>query len=141
MASFKSKKEGFLVLTMTLLVSATVLIIVTGILLRSIGQVSESGDSGAALRAWSAVNACGEYALNKLTADAGGVGWGYAGGESLTVGSTSDSCYIYPVEASGTDQVIKASSTVSGFTRKILIDVATNTPKVEVSSWAEVADF
>jgi hypothetical protein len=57
----------------------------------------------------------------------------------LSVGD--ETCYIYPVVASGTDRLIRASSTVSGFTRKILIDVATNTPKVVVSSWEEVADF
>ena len=135
----KKKQAGFLVLTITFLVCATVLIIITGVILRSIGQVNESADSEASLKAWSVVNACGEYALNQLASTTGSPGWSYAGGESLAVGS--ETCYIYPVESSSLDKLVKASSTISGFTKKILIEVATNTPAVEVDSWAEVADF
>ena len=134
---FKRKKSGFLVLTMVLLVSATVLIIITGILLRSISQINESADSEASLKAWSTVNACGEYAVGQISSTT--VGWSYAGSESLAVGSQT--CYIYPVTLSGVDKIITASSTVSGFTRKILIDVATNTPNMVISSWGYVADF
>jgi len=130
----KSNQRGFLVLTMVLLVCATVLIIATGSLLRSISQTNESADSENSLKAWSAVNACGEYALGYLASM-----WNYAGGEPLSVGSST--CYIYPIIASGTSELIRASSTVSGFTKKILIEVATNTPSIVINSWTGVADF
>jgi hypothetical protein len=130
----KNNQGGFLVLTMVLLVCGAVLIISTGIFLRSISQVKEGGDSENALKAWSTVNACSEYALGKLAPD-----WSYAGAESLSI--SGQTCYIYPVVASGTSKFIQASSTVSEFTKKVLIEVATNTPSVVINSWSIVADF
>lgn len=144
---FNNKRTGgFLVLTLTLLVSATVLIIATGILLRSLSQVNESADTENSLKAWSTVNACGEYALSQMMASTTSTSttaanWNFASttGQSLSVGSQT--CYIYPVVASGTDKVVHASSTVSNFTKKISIDLATNTPSLIINSWTEVADF
>ena len=135
MSYLKNKKnnQGFLVLTMVLLVCAAVLIIATGSLLRSISQTNESADSENSLKAWSTVNACGEYALGQLASN-----WTYSDDGSLNVGS--ETCY-YTLADSGTSKLIKASSTVAGFTKKILIEVTTNTPKVVINSWTEVADF
>ena len=140
--NIKKAQGGFLVLTMVLLVCATVLIIVTGILLRSISGTKNGEDTEQALKAWSVVNACGEHALLQMSALNGMPGWNYASttGESLSVGA--ETCYIYPVDDGGAgEKIIKASSTVSGFTRKILIEVATNTPNIVVNSWEIVADF
>jgi len=145
--AFHNNKKGFLVLTMVLLVSATVLLIATGIMLRSIVEENATADSANSLIAWSTANACGEYALGQMMASSTSAtttanNWGFASttGQSLFVGSNS--CYIYPVVTDGgTGKLIKASSTVATFTRKILIDVATNTPTMSVTSWKEVADF
>jgi type II secretory pathway pseudopilin PulG len=134
----KRKKGGFLVLTMVLLVCAVVLIVATGMLFRSIGEVNQTADSERSLQAWSTVNACAEYALAQIATR---TGWtDYTGGVSLDVGDKT--CYIYPVE-NGTagSKIINASSTVSGFTKKVSIEVATNTPRVKINSWEEVADF
>jgi len=138
----QKKEGGFLVLTMVLLVSAVVLAIATGIMLRSISGLNSSADSEKSLKAWSTVSACGEYALMQMSTTTGGLpGWGYGSttGQSLEI--NGETCYIYTVVASGTAKLIKASSTVSSFTKKILIEVATNTPNIEVSYWREVADF
>lgn len=138
--SIKRKQGGFLVLTMVLLVSATVLAIATGLMLRSIGDVNDSGDTENSFKAWSTVNACGESALFQLASTTEGNGWStYLGGESLSVGDNS--CYIYAIVDSGSAKIIQASSTVSGFTKKIEIKVATNTPTVSLDYWKEVADF
>jgi hypothetical protein len=142
-----NKQKGFLALTMILLVCATVLIIVTSILLRSIGQSRETNDSEKSLKAWSAVNACGEYALGQMVASTSATttaeNWNYAGSQSLNIplSDGGETCYIYPVVASGTTKIIKASSTVSLFTRKIVIEVATNTPTTTINYWNIVADF
>ena len=135
----KSKKGGFLVLTMVLLVSVTILAVATGIFLRSISVVAETADAESSLKAWGAVTACGEYALGQLASSTDSVGWSYAGGETRTVGG--ETCHIYSVTTSGTAKQIMASSTVALFTKKIVIEVATNTPKILINSWAEVADF
>jgi hypothetical protein len=140
---FKKNNKGFLVLTLMLIVCATVLIITTGSILRSIGQVNESSNSEMSLKAWNTVNACGETALMRLASTTATTtsneGWYYSGGDSLSVGN--ETCYIYPIEDSDTAKLIKASSTVSTFTRKILIEVATNTPSIIVNSWMVVADL
>ena len=138
--NIKNQKGGFLVLTMVLIVSAVVLTVSTGIFLRSISELTESGDSEMSLRAWAAVNACGETAVMGLASTTLGNGWStYTGDVELPVGD--ETCYIYIIETSGTDKIIKASSTVSSFTRKIQVTVATNTPSLVVSAWEEVADF
>lgn len=144
-------KKGFISLMTILLVSATALIISSTILLKSITETTVSSDEEFSNRAWSAVNACGEYALVHLAvASTTGYasttnGWNYQGQYELTdLGADGDSCYIYPIDISGgasSTRLIMASSTVNDFTRKISIVVATNTPVVEVTSWELVADF
>jgi hypothetical protein len=142
-----NKNRGFMVLTMILLVCATVLIIVTSILLRSVGQINETISSEKSIKAWGAVNACGEYALGKMIASTSATttasNWSYAGNENLNIplSNGEETCYIYPVIASGTTKIIRASSTVSSFTRKIVIEVATNTPTTTINHWNIVADF
>lgn len=136
------KRGGFLVLTLILIVSAVVLVIATGVMLRSIGELNETADSEKSLKAWSTVSACGEYALLQMSTTSGGLpGWGYGSTTGESVEIEGETCYIYPVTDSGTAKLIKASSTVSGFTKKILIEVATNTPNLVLNSWTEVADF
>jgi hypothetical protein len=137
----KKEKGGFLVLTLVLLVCAVVLAITTGVFLRSTGQTNSSIDSERSLRAWGAVNACGEYALLQMSKSNEAMpGWAYTGEESLPVGA--ETCYIYTIEDGDNGvKLIKASSTVSNFTKKLLIEVATNTPAMVVNSWKEVADF
>ena len=144
--SNKRKQDGFLVLTLVLLVCATLIIITTGLLLRSISQTNGGLDSENSLKALSTVNSCGEYALSQMTASSTDATttasrWGFASTTGMALNIGSEICYIYPIIASGTDKIIKASSTVSSFTRKILIDVATNSPAIIVSSWKSVADF
>ncbi|MFA7252485.1 MAG: hypothetical protein WC027_01375 [Candidatus Paceibacterota bacterium] len=138
----KKNNRGFLVLTMVLLVSAVVLAVGAGIMLRSIGEVTETSDSEMALKAWSTVNACGEIAVLELSTTTNSrEGWSYGGDVEIDVGNDNNPCYIYPIETSGSAKIIKASSTVSDFTRKLLIEVATNTPSVIINSWELVADF
>jgi hypothetical protein len=133
------KNKGFLVLTMVLLVCAVVMIVSAGSLFRSINDANEGTDSERALKAWSTVNACGEYALAQIAPLSG---WTeYTGDGQLEVGEDLNICYIYPIEDSEGSKIINASSTVSDFTKKISIKVATNTPKVIITSWEEVADF
>jgi len=138
----KKNNRGFLVLTMVLLISAVVLAVGAGIMLRSIGEVNETSDSEMALKAWSTVNACGEYAVLELSTTTNHEGWDYGGNDSHTVGAESYLCYIEAIEdGDGGSKIIKTSATVSDFTRKLLIEVATNTPSIIISSWELVADF
>ncbi len=139
-----------MVLTLILIVCTTILIITTGSFLRSLSLGRQIADSENSLKAWSIVNACGEYVLNQMVASTSAtttaINWNYGSTTGMLlegVGGTEETCYIYPVEDTGAagHKLIKASSTVSGFNRKILIEVATNTPEISVHSWEYVADF
>jgi H+/gluconate symporter-like permease len=131
----KNNERGFLVLTMVLIVCAVVLIIGTFIFLRSISETNQSADSEKSLKALNVVNACGEYALGQLALTPER---SYTGDYTLSVGD--ETCYIYPITGT-TVKTIQASSTVSSFTKKILIQVDISTARLLINSWNEVADF
>ncbi|MFA6446071.1 MAG: hypothetical protein WCW14_02360 [Candidatus Paceibacterota bacterium] len=137
----KIYKRGFIALILVLTVSTIALLVSAGILLQSVTEEVASSNEEMSSRAWSAVNGCVETALFKL---ASSTGWTYTGNESITI--DPDSCYILPITATGTvSKLIRASSTVSGFTRKMEVVVATtstSTPLgLTVTSWQEVGDF
>lgn len=135
-------QKGFIGLITILTASAIALLIGSTILLKSITEATISLDEENSGRAWAGVNACVEKALLELSSTTGSVGWNYLGGETVAVGDYS--CYILPIDISGgtsSSRLIKASSTVNNFTRKLSVSVATNTPAVEITSWTEVADF
>lgn len=134
---FKNKERGFVALAFILMVNAITIAVSAGIFLRSISVSNNSFYEYKSAIAESIVFACGEYSTMKFSTTSSG--WLYGGDETFLLGDNS--CYIYPIVASGTSKLIKATSTVSGFTRKILIEVATNTPSILVNSWTEVADF
>lgn len=132
-------------MTMVLIVCSTILIVVTGSFLRSLSQGSQTSDSEKSLKAVAVVDACGEYALAQMVASSSATttatNWNYSGNVPLSVGS--ESCYIYSIGAgvASGSKLIKASSTVSGFTKKVSIEVATNSPQIILNYWEYVADF
>ena len=133
-------KKGFVVLATVLLVSAVGLLVGSGVLLRSLSTSNTSLYQEKSLAALNTVSACAEYAAKNLSTTTGGLlGWSYTGGESLPV--NGNSCYIYTVTNNGSAKVIKASSTVSGFTRKIQVEIATTTPQMFINFWKVVPDF
>jgi hypothetical protein len=140
-------QKGFIALITILSASAVALLISSTILLRSITEATYSINEESSAKAWATVNACGEYALIHLASstitDIEGGGWDYEGDYTLDVGDYS--CYIDSVgnrnTGTTTPRIIKASSAVNSFVRKIMITAETNDPTVVVSSWEEVADF
>lgn len=141
---FKNKEGGFLVLTMVLIVSAVVLIIATGIFLRSIGETKKTSELEKSMKALYLANGCADYAVSKIASSTenGGNGWGYQGNEILNIGD--DSCDILPLEENpeiAGSKWIKTESTVSGFVRRISVTVSTNTPSLNIVKWEQVANF
>lgn len=147
--------RGFVALITILIVTSIALILGTTIILKSITQGTNSLADEQAAQAWAAANACAEYALARISTN-GTSTWdivsGYRGNESLPNGSIANigltpsgsnvSCSIATIEAGTNDsRIIKATSTVGDFTRKIRISAATNTPSLVISSWSEVGDF
>jgi type II secretory pathway component PulK len=139
-------KKGFIALITILTVSAVALVISSTILLKSVTEAQLSRDEEAATKAWATVNACAEVAVFSLasTSNNGVAVWttGYPTSlQEVTVGTNT--CYYVITGGTGTStaRTINASSTVSNFTRKMSVVVATNTPGLSVDSWELVAEF
>lgn len=134
-------ERGFIALSFVIMVSAIAILISVGTILRSISELRMSLYQEKSSKASASVNACGEYAVRKISTTSDSLpGWDYTGGELFDLGDSN--CYIYPVVASGTSKVIYASSTVSSFTRKLKIEVGTSTNTfVNIQSWSEISDF
>ncbi len=130
-------KKGFIALITVLIITAVSVIIGTTVVMKSISHASMSASELYSAKAWAAANGCVEYALGQFSLSSTTFTT-YPGLLSQTVGGTL--CTITLV-ASGNSKVIKASSTVSSFVRKLQVTVATNTPQSVISSWQEVGDF
>jgi hypothetical protein len=139
--------KGFMVMTMVLIVCTAILIVVSGSLLRGMNQISQTTDTETSLKAISVVDACGEYALAQMVASSSAtttaINWNYGSTTGMLLPVGDETCYIYPIldGAASSSKLIKASSTVDLFTRKLQIEVATNTPNIKLNSWEYVADF
>lgn len=138
----KQFQKGFVALISVLVITAVSIIIGTTVTLKTISHSTMSASENFSAQAWAAVNSCAEYALGELSI-ASTTFTTFTGPVSVSVGSNN--CYIYSLTATGTplatSLLIRASSTVSGFTRKLELIVATNTPQSVISSWQEVGDF
>jgi len=127
--------NGFIALTSMLIIGALVLTISIGVLLRSINEMKMSLGEQEAHRALALVNLCGELALMKIESV-----FNYSGNESIIIGE--ESCDVLQIEGSGnTDRTIKVQSTVSGYTKKVKIEISQISPAMYISSWEEVQDF
>jgi len=79
--------------------------------------------------------ACAEYGLEKLRESTG-----YAGNETLTIGSST--CSVLSVLGSGnTNRTVQATSTEGTVTSKVNVVVAQVAPQITITSWHDVADL
>jgi hypothetical protein len=129
-------RPGFIALIAVFTLSAVALLIGIGLSIRGIGETQMSLVSEQTARAQLAAHACAERALmelkNALT---------YAGNETVTL-ADGTTCRILAVQGSGaSNRVVQATSTVSGVTRKVQVNVASVNPTMSISSWADVVDF
>ncbi len=136
--------QGFVALITVLVVTAVALILATASTYRAISEGKIGLNEMQSAQAWASANGCvehalGEYSVASTTWD---LSSGYLGGQGMTIGGVS--CYISSTAATGTGllyRLINASSTVSGYVRKLQVVVATNTPASAIATWAEVGDF
>ena len=121
-----------------MVITAVSIIIGTTIVMKSITHASMSASELYSSQAWATANGCAEYALGQFSLASTSFS-SLPAPTTLSVGSTN--CQLLPIIASGSSKVIKASSTVSSFVRRLQVTVATNTPQSVISSWQEVGDF
>ncbi|MEK7656079.1 MAG: hypothetical protein AAB386_05385 [Patescibacteria group bacterium] len=127
--------RGYIALISIILIEAILLVIGAGILLRSSGVAKTDVSIDKQARAQAAVSACADYALNQLKETTV-----YTGNQLINVGG--DTCYIMNVSGiGGTNRTVQATSTVSGYTRKIKIQITKVNPTMIISSWEDVVGF
>lgn len=130
-----NNKEGFILLVSTVIISAVILLIVIGATFRSKEQVLAGFGYLKINQAFNMANLCAEVAIDKLQRILD-----YAGNETITV--NGNSCSILNIEGSGNyNRIIKTQSTVSGYTKKIKVEIQQISFPIIITSWQEVADF
>ncbi|MEK9183665.1 MAG: hypothetical protein AAB890_01145 [Patescibacteria group bacterium] len=111
------------------------LVISVGFYLRSLSEIKVSLGEVESKKALAMANLCAESALLKLESVIN-----YSGNETLVVDGKS--CDILAVGGSGNlSRVVKTQSTVSGYTKKIKVEVLQISPAMQISSWETVPDF
>lgn len=127
--------QGFIALISIIIIGAVILAVTIGLSLRSIGETDMALSGELSNRALALADACAEDALLKLKNDLN-----YSGNESIIIGG--ESCDILAIGGSGNfNRTINTQSAVSGYTKKIKVEVPQISPAMEIASWEEVADF
>ena len=127
--------NGFIALISILIIGAVILTVSIGVSLRSIGETTMSLDQQESRKALALANLCAETALMRLESVLN-----YGGSESIMI--DGETCDILLVTGSGNlSRTVKTQSTVSGYTRKIKVEVSQVSPIMQISSWEEVPDF
>lgn len=128
-------QEGFIALISVLIIGAIVLAISIGLSLRSIGETNMSLAEQESHKALALANLCAEQALMKLESTLN-----YAGNETVPV--DEEFCDILAISGSGNfNRTIQTQSTVSNYTKKVLVVVSQISPAMQITSWEEVSDF
>jgi len=130
-----SNQKGFIALISVLIIAALVLAISIGVSLRSVEETNMSLGEQESHRALALADLCAEQALMKLLSVLD-----YSGNESIII--DGESCDILTIGGSGnSDRTVQTRSTVSGYTKKVEVEVSRISPTMEIVSWEEVADF
>lgn len=131
----KQVHSGIIALMTVLIIGAILLVITSGIALRSRISGNMTLDQQLSTTALSLATSCVEYALIKLSDNEN-----YTGNESVTIGSQP--CIIQPIETpEGAARTLKTSGAVNGFTRRLQVEIGNVNPPITITSWSEVDSF
>lgn len=129
-------EPGFVALMSVLVLVAIALGVGVGLMLRAIGEGNLQLTTEASIRARQAATACSEEAVYQLKLDTA-----YAGNQTLTL-SDGTTCRIGAITGTGnTNRTITTTSTVTGASSKVFVDIATVNPLTSVTTWQERTDF
>ncbi|OGE79376.1 MAG: hypothetical protein A2751_05495 [Candidatus Doudnabacteria bacterium RIFCSPHIGHO2_01_FULL_46_14] len=127
-------ESGYILLISVLVVSAVGVAVSIAVILFGLGSSRSSFSMEQSGQSKSLVNACADEALERIREDTAFTGQG-----NLSLGQGV--CGYNVVSLGGQNRLITASSTVGTVIRKASINIDAINPKINVSSWLEVADF
>ncbi len=130
-----TKQRGFIALISILIMTAIMTLLALGMSERSLASSQTGSDQERGEQALTMATNCAEHALLQFKLDAL-----YEGNETFTVGDNT--CKIYALEADGSGgKFMKTESTVSLYTRRVLVDATRSGSSTEVILWQNVAHF
>ena len=125
--------KGFVALISILIASAVSVAVVTSVLLLGVGSSKTRLAVEQSSKARSLTDTCAEIALENIRENSS-----YSGSVSLSLG---DGLCLFSVALTNGIWTINASGTVGAIVRRAKVVVTSASPKINVSSWQEVADF
>jgi len=134
MATRRYGNRGYVMLLSVLVVGAVAIAVAVSLVLLGV----DFSRSGFAIEQSSAAkglaNACAETALEQIRESPS-----FSGVATLALGDGT--CTYTVIVGSGQNRTVNASGTVGTVVRKVKITLDTITPKINITSWQEVADF
>lgn len=134
MVQHRFVNKGFVALISVLIVSAVGVVISVSLLLLGLG----SSRTGFALersnQVKALVNACAEEALQKIKSSPS-----FSGSGNISLGGGT--CSYTVTNLGGQNREITSSGSRDSVTRKVKITIDKINPKINITSWQEVADF
>lgn len=134
MISHKEMKDGFITLISVLIVGAIGVTVAASVLLLGLGLSQTIFVMDQSKTARVLVDACVEEGLQKIRDSKSFEGTG-----NLSV--DQGSCSYVVTKLSGDNRIINASGTVGTIIRKTRVTIDKINPKINVTSWQEVADL
>lgn len=130
----KKLESGYITLLSVLIVGALGLSVTTSLLLSGLSSSRNSLAVVQASYAKSMVNACAEEALERIRENIS-----FTGTNNMTF--TLGTCTYTVTNTGGESRTIATSSTVGTIVKKLNITIDDINPRINISSWQEVADF
>lgn len=127
-------RKGFITLVSVLIAGAVAVALAASLILLGLDSSRTSFALSQSYKAKGLANACVEEALEKIRESTP-----FAGTGGLTLGDGT--CSYTVVNLGGQNRSITALGTVSSFVRKMAVSLDKISPVINITSWAEVADF
>ncbi|MDZ7611751.1 MAG: hypothetical protein U5L10_03225 [Candidatus Moranbacteria bacterium] len=126
--------KGYVALLGVLVVGAAGLAIALGVILSGTDSLRAAESIENSAQARSFANACAEEALQEIRDTTSFEGTG-----SLVF--ADGSCLFEVISGAGQDRTIQASGTADSAVRKVVVEIDSINPDINVVSWEEKADF
>lgn len=127
-------KKGYITLIAVIVVLAIASAIATSLLLLGIGSSRSSLSLEQSNQSKALANACSEQALQEIRNNPS-----FSGSGNLNLGSGS--CTYTVQNLGGESRLVNSSGLIGTIIRKVKINLNQINPKINISSWQEVADF
>ena len=125
------QKKGIIALITILVAGAIILTTGLGMTIRSIIESDTTLDEEMSHQSLVMATNCMEQALLSLADNSA-----YTGNETIPIGTNT--CAIATITANGDTRIVKTSSTVGGYVRRLSVTVSNVNPPLQINSWQEV---